>query len=866
KIKAAGIANITAISEGNSNYFKATNVTQQLVIKPALQSITFQNLEDKKYGDADFDPEATASSGLPVQYISDNIQVAIIQNGKVHIVGAGTVNIFALQQGNSLYYPAIAVSRTLKVNKATQTLSFAPIPVKSFGDQPFTPDASSSVGLPVEFSTDNSNVAVVVDNKIYMVGIGIANITASQGGSSNYLGAVAAKQMLIVKKASQNIVFNPLSNKVYGDADFSPDATVNSDMKITFSSSNSAVATIVNNKIHIVGAGTTSILANQSGDEYYNAAFQRSQVLTVAKVNQTISFKPLPNVKAGSPDFILEATSTSGLPVTFSGDNNYVASINNGVVHLNGQGYVTITASQEGDNNFNSAPSVSHVLFVDKLSQIIVFDTIPAKKYGDSDFDPGAIASSGLPISYTSDNQTVAKIINGKVHIVSAGTAKITASQGGNQNYKSAEQSVTRMLVVNKALITVKAENSQRAFQQANPLFNIQYSGFVFNEDKNVIDVHPVVQTTATTASFPGLFELTPTGGQDGNYNFVYEKGILVIMGTYPLKPAKPEGKEVFCVNPGSQTYTTSGSIFATSYIWKVIPSDAGVISASSKNITINFREDFIGKVSISVKGQNSYGISESSDTFFVNIIPAPVPSVLSLNGSYCSNNPLGDTIQINNSQNYYRYQLLKEGMAVGTILEGNGGKLAWSGILQGKYSIEEKVCNTITADDIVVKEVNPSTVKPVIEKMWNDVLVCIQSGDTVKQYQWFRDGELLVEEKKQYLWTQKVPGVYAVLTTDKNRCEFSSEEIELLAENIGIIYPNPNKGEFKVSFTNTETGKVTIKISGMNSISVKTYSFSKTEDLFEKELNIPDLKTGIYFIDIILNGKRVFYEKLIRD
>ncbi len=55
-----------------------------------------------------------------------------------------------------------------------------------------------------------------------------------------------------------------------------------------------------------------------------------------------------------------------------------------------------------------------------------------SKTVGDADFDPNALATSGLPVSYASSDTSVAAIVNGKVHILAPGTTKITASQNGN--------------------------------------------------------------------------------------------------------------------------------------------------------------------------------------------------------------------------------------------------------------------------------------------------------------------------------------------------------------------------------------------------------------------------------------------------
>jgi alpha-tubulin suppressor-like RCC1 family protein len=82
-----------------------------------------------------------------------------------------------------------------------------------------------------------------------------------------------------------------------------------------------------------------------------------------------------------------------------------------------------------------------------KTPQFIVFPPLSSGQVGQAPVDPGATSSGGLPIIYTSSNPAVAKIVNGKIVFIGAGTAVITASQGGDFNYEPAV-SVFQVLTV----------------------------------------------------------------------------------------------------------------------------------------------------------------------------------------------------------------------------------------------------------------------------------------------------------------------------------------------------------------------------------------------------------------------------------
>jgi hypothetical protein len=154
--------------------------------------------------------------------------------------------------------------------------------------------------------------------------------------------------------------------------------------------------------------------------------------------SQSIQFDALPAGKVGEEPFAINATASSGLPVEFTTSDAGVVVVKNGTVTIKGAGTCDIIALQEGDTLYGSAPQVVQKLVIGKGDQNIAFPELPGKVKGDSDFSPGAVASSGLPCTYTSSNLSVASIVNGMIRINGTGTARITARQAGNRNYSAA--------------------------------------------------------------------------------------------------------------------------------------------------------------------------------------------------------------------------------------------------------------------------------------------------------------------------------------------------------------------------------------------------------------------------------------------
>jgi hypothetical protein len=85
-------------------------------------------------------------------------------------------------------------------------------------------------------------------------------------------------------KLEQFISFDSIPSKQLDDPDFDGNAFSSSGLTVNYSSSNAAVAAIVNGMIHITGPGETQITAWQRGDSVYAAAKPVVQTLIVYKM------------------------------------------------------------------------------------------------------------------------------------------------------------------------------------------------------------------------------------------------------------------------------------------------------------------------------------------------------------------------------------------------------------------------------------------------------------------------------------------------------------------------------------------------------------------------------------------------------
>ena len=93
-----------------TNYTGTGNPAELIFnISKKAQTVTFESLSDKVYGDGPFTLSATASSGFEVTYSSSHPEVATVSGTTMTVIGAGTASITATQAGNSNYESATAV-------------------------------------------------------------------------------------------------------------------------------------------------------------------------------------------------------------------------------------------------------------------------------------------------------------------------------------------------------------------------------------------------------------------------------------------------------------------------------------------------------------------------------------------------------------------------------------------------------------------------------------------------------------------------------------------------------------------------------------------------------------------------------------
>jgi len=154
------------------------------------------------------------------------------------------------------------------------------------------------------------------------------------------------------------------------------------------------------------------------------------------KVNQTITFNPLKDVVYGAVPFKLTASTTSGLPVSFTSSNSDVAVILGDTLTIFGTGHAIITAAQNGDIEYSAATEVHQPLIVNTASLSIVANRIGKEVGTTYSFSGTEFTSKGL--FYSDDVNSVTISSPGAASNAGIGTYPVTignAIGNGLDNY-----------------------------------------------------------------------------------------------------------------------------------------------------------------------------------------------------------------------------------------------------------------------------------------------------------------------------------------------------------------------------------------------------------------------------------------------
>ena len=397
-------------------------------------------------GSVTFSVGGTTLGSAPVNATTGiaSITTTLLPGGAIAVNTAYPANGSYTESNASTAIMVTPAPVTITVNSATKVYGAA-LPVLSGTNGP----TQNGDTLSIKYST----TATAASN------VGTYPITAALTGVSatNYVATVTAALLTVTPAtltATANAVSRPV-NTANPPLTYTVTGFVNGDTSTILTgapnlSTTATLSSLVGTYPITITQGTLAATSN------YTFALVNGVLQVTYVGTQTITFSPIANVTYGAAPFTVNASASSGLPVTISivsGSNvslsGNTSTLTDGTVTITGAGPVSLQANQGGNASYPAASPVSQSFTVNPAA-LAVKAANTAYSYGAATPLTGTVTGTVAGDSFTESFTTSA----GTTTPIPAGSYTITPAVTANGTTKATNYTITYTngtLTVNKA-------------------------------------------------------------------------------------------------------------------------------------------------------------------------------------------------------------------------------------------------------------------------------------------------------------------------------------------------------------------------------------------------------------------------------
>jgi hypothetical protein len=194
---AAGTCSVQATKAADTNYTVQTTSSTLITVNRAAQTVNFTSqVPANPLPGGTYTVSASASSGLaPTLSILAGLGTVCSISGSsspatVTFLTSGDCLVMASQFGNGNYLPvATEAEQPIEVGSLNQTITFAALDDRDFGDPSEALSVSASSSLTVTLTNDTPTVCSLTGRTVAIITVGRCTITASQAGNAVYSAA-----------------------------------------------------------------------------------------------------------------------------------------------------------------------------------------------------------------------------------------------------------------------------------------------------------------------------------------------------------------------------------------------------------------------------------------------------------------------------------------------------------------------------------------------------------------------------------------------------------------------------------------------------------------------------------------------------
>ena len=850
-----------AINGAGTNYGGVQNFTTI-----HTQTIVFNSLPEKTYGDAPFTISATGGgSGNPVVFTSSNTSVATCTgtNGEtITIIGNGSCIIHANQAGNGTYNAATQVDQTLTVNKKALTVINASVNPKIYDGNPNATITSATLSGVVgsenvvlanqtsgTFNNANIGTGKAVTTAMTITGTAIGNYTLTQ---PTLTGNITAKELTVI-----NATVTP---KVY-------DGTT--------------AASITGATLSGVIGSENVVLANQTSGTFNNANIGTGKPLTTTMTitgtaigNYTltqptltgnITAKELTVINASITPKIYDGSIAATITgATLSGvigsenivlANNTSGTFNNANIGVGKPVTTTMTITGTAIGNYTlTQPTLTGNITAKELT--VINAAVTPKEYDGT--TAASITGAILSGVIGSENVVLTNHTSGTFNNANIGTGKpvttaMTITGADIGNYTLTQPTLTGNITA-KELTVINASVTPKIYDgnTAATITGATLSGVVGSEN--------VVLANQTSGTFnnanigtgkPVTTAMTITGTDIGNYTL-----------TQPTLTGNITAKELTVINAAVTSKTYDGTTAATitgATLSGVVGSENVVLanqtSGTFDNANVGTGKPVTTAMTITGTDIGNYTLTQPSLNGIITQAELTVTAA--------------DTVRCFNMVNPI-FRIVYSGFVNGeneTVLDTEpiATCSATQTTIPGIYPIElsggtDNNYSFVYVDGQLTINAIPAT--PTISLVGNDVL----HSDATTGNQWYDQNGLISGAINQD-YTVTVNGDYHVIVTLLGCSSASSNILNVIITGIdnwekGIVskvYPNPVSDEL---FIEMEGYNETTSFEMIDAVGKVIYTGNFKGKTSIQTNNLP---VGFYIIKLV-NGKSYVYKKITKE
>jgi hypothetical protein len=276
-----------------------------------------------------------------------------------------------------------------------------------------------------------------------------------------------------------------------------------------------------------VNAGDYTVVASIGETANHTAASSEPAIVKVNKATPAINWASPAAITYGTPlgASQLSATATRGAggPVV---DGGFAYAPAAGTI-LNVGNAQTLHAEFTPADSANYT-TASKDVSIDVVRATLTIKTADASKVYGSQNPAFTVSYSGFLNGDTPASLSGAlSFTTAATQTSDAGVYPVTPGGLASPNY--AVNFVDGSLTINKAALTVTADDKVKLLGAANPAFTASYSGFVLGQGPSALGGSLSFSTTATAASLVGTYPVTPSGLTSTNYEITFAGGTLAV-------------------------------------------------------------------------------------------------------------------------------------------------------------------------------------------------------------------------------------------------------------------------------------------------------------------------------------------------